>query len=215
MSHTRKHAKRLIGYGRISTEAQDLTRQRQALKAYGCKVIFEDRASGKSLAGRPELTHALDELRSGDCLVLAAWDRATRSMWDGLHIVKHVLDAGAAIKVLDFPSLDLATPRRSRFPRYVLGNGRARADKDHRTHEGRSSHRHAQRCEDGTAVQVNRAPAQFSGKAVAFSLALPMLTAQRRRTSPMAQDTAPGRLCRDLGAGDGPSSPEALQRSPA
>jgi DNA invertase Pin-like site-specific DNA recombinase len=43
MSHTRKHAKRLIGYGRISTEAQDLTRQRQALKAYGCKVIFEDR----------------------------------------------------------------------------------------------------------------------------------------------------------------------------
>jgi len=33
MSHTRKRANRLIGYGRISTEAQDLTRQRQALKA--------------------------------------------------------------------------------------------------------------------------------------------------------------------------------------
>jgi hypothetical protein len=31
-------------------------------------------------------------------------------MWDGLHIVKHVLDAGATIKVLHFPSLDLATP---------------------------------------------------------------------------------------------------------
>jgi hypothetical protein len=42
--------------------------------------------------------------------VLAEWDRATRSMWDGLHIVKQVLDAGATIKVLDFPSLDLATP---------------------------------------------------------------------------------------------------------
>jgi hypothetical protein len=24
-------------------------------------------------------------------------------MWDGLHIVKQVLDAGATIKVLDFP----------------------------------------------------------------------------------------------------------------
>jgi DNA invertase Pin-like site-specific DNA recombinase len=110
MSHTRKLAKRPLGYARVSTEAQDLTRQRQALKAYGCKLIFEDRASGRSLAGRPELARALDELRPGDCLVLAEWDRATRSMWDGLHIVKQVLDAGATIKVLDFPSLDLATP---------------------------------------------------------------------------------------------------------
>jgi DNA invertase Pin-like site-specific DNA recombinase len=103
MSHTRKHAKRLVGYGRISTTAQDLLRQRQALKAHGCKLIFEDTASGKSLSGRPQLARALDELRPGDCLVLAEWDRATRSMWDGLQIVKHVLDAGATIKVLDSP----------------------------------------------------------------------------------------------------------------
>jgi DNA invertase Pin-like site-specific DNA recombinase len=80
------------------------------LKAFGCKLIFEDKASGKSLVGRPELVRALDELQPGDCLVLAEWDRATRSMWDGLHIVKHVLDAGGTIRVLDFPSLDLATP---------------------------------------------------------------------------------------------------------
>jgi DNA invertase Pin-like site-specific DNA recombinase len=31
-------------------------------------------------------------------------------MWDGLQIVKRVLDAGATIRVLDFPSLDLGTP---------------------------------------------------------------------------------------------------------
>ena len=31
----------------------------------------------------------------------AEWDRATRSMWDGLQIIKAVIDAGAAIKVLD------------------------------------------------------------------------------------------------------------------
>src|SRR5262249_30617107 len=50
MSHISKPAKRLVGYCRISTTAQDLARQRQALKAYGCRLIFEDTASGKSLA---------------------------------------------------------------------------------------------------------------------------------------------------------------------
>ena len=98
ITNLRPSANRLIGYGRISTTAQDLARQRRALKAYGCKVIFEDRASGKSLAGRPELARALDELRPGDCFVLAEWDRATRSMWDGLHIVKQVLDVGRRSK---------------------------------------------------------------------------------------------------------------------
>ena len=107
MSHTKKRPKGLVGYSRVSTEAQDLNRQRQALRAHGCKLIFQDKASGKSLSGRPQLAQALDELQPGDCLVLAEWDRATRSMWDGLHIVKHVLDAQATIRVLDFPSLDL------------------------------------------------------------------------------------------------------------
>ena len=41
---------------------------------------------------------------------MAEWDRATQSLWDGLRIVKRVLDAGATIRVLDFPSLDLTTP---------------------------------------------------------------------------------------------------------
>src|SRR5215216_856411 len=110
MSHARKRLKRLIGYARVSTKSQDLGRQRQALKAHGCRLIYEDKASGVGLAGRPQLGEALVTLAPGDCLVLAEWDRATRSMWDGLHIVKDVLDAGATIRVLDFPSLDLTTP---------------------------------------------------------------------------------------------------------
>jgi DNA invertase Pin-like site-specific DNA recombinase len=110
MSHSKKRPKRLVGYARVSTEVQDLGRQRQALKAHGCRLIYEDKASGVGLAGRPQLSEALATLAPGDCLVLAEWERATRSMWDGLHIVKEVLDAGATIRVLDFPSLDLTTP---------------------------------------------------------------------------------------------------------
>jgi DNA invertase Pin-like site-specific DNA recombinase len=138
MSHTKKRVKRLLGYCRVSTEAQDLNRQRQALKAFGCKLLFEDKASGKSLAGRPQLARALDELRSGDTLVLAEWDRATRSMWDGLHIVKQVLDAGATIKVLDFPSLDLTTPEgRGFLAMFSAMAERERSRIIERTREGR------------------------------------------------------------------------------
>jgi hypothetical protein len=42
--------------------------------------------------------------------VIAEWDRATRSMWDGLQIIKAVIVAGAAIKVLDRSYIDLGTP---------------------------------------------------------------------------------------------------------
>jgi DNA invertase Pin-like site-specific DNA recombinase len=73
--------------------------------------LYSDKASGKSMAGRPELARALDDLDDLDELVIAEWDRATRSMWDGLQIIKAVIDAGAAIKVLDRPYIDLDTPR--------------------------------------------------------------------------------------------------------
>ena len=70
--------------------------------------------------------------------MLAEWDRATRSMWDGLHIVKHVIDAGATIKVLDFPSLDLATPEgRGFLAMFSAMAERERARIIERTQEGR------------------------------------------------------------------------------
>jgi DNA invertase Pin-like site-specific DNA recombinase len=56
------------------------------------------------------LSRALDDLDTGDELVIAGWDRATRSMWDGLEIIKAVIDAGGRIKVLDCSYTDLATP---------------------------------------------------------------------------------------------------------
>src|SRR5215469_11719478 len=38
------------------------------------------------------------------------WDRATRSMMDGVHIIERINKRGALIKVLDKPHLDLTTP---------------------------------------------------------------------------------------------------------
>ena len=49
-------------------------------------------------------------LSSGVALVLAEWDRATRSLMDGIRIMERVHHRDAFIKVLDRPGLDLTTP---------------------------------------------------------------------------------------------------------
>lgn len=99
----------LIGYARVSTVHQNLDRQLAALRAAGCKSIFAEKASGRDVKGRPELERAIDALGTGDILVLAEWDRATRSMFDGITIMQRVHARGATIKVLDKPHLDLTT----------------------------------------------------------------------------------------------------------
>ena len=152
MSLKTKALKRSIGYARISTVQQDLSRQLQALKGEGCAKVFSDTASGKSMAGRPELDAALAELVAGDELVIAEWDRATRSMWDGLHIIKAVIDAGATIRVLDRSYIDLGTPIGRGFMAMfsaMAEDERGRIIK--RTHEGR-------KISQGRGVKMGRKP---------------------------------------------------------
>jgi len=130
---------RRIGYARVSTKAQELERQIRALKAERCDEIFKDTASGKSLAGRPQLRKALDSLAPGDELLIAEWDRATRSMWDGLHILKEIIDAEATIRVLDRAYIDLTSPIGRGFMAFISAmaeDERLRIIK--RTHEGRA-----------------------------------------------------------------------------
>ena len=43
-------------------------------------------------------------------LLIAEWDRATRSTQDGVAIIERIHARGATIKVLDKPHLDLTTP---------------------------------------------------------------------------------------------------------
>lgn len=99
----------LIGYARVSTQAQSLDRQIGALNAAGVDRIFREKATGKTVKGRPQLEKAIDVLGTDDVLVIAEWDRATRSMMDGITIFQRVADRGATVKVLDKPWLDLTT----------------------------------------------------------------------------------------------------------
>jgi Resolvase, N terminal domain len=98
-----------IGYARASSAAQNLDRQLGALRAERCDRIVAEKVTGKSLKGRPQLEKAIDALGIGDVLVVAEWDRATRSMMDGIANIDRVLARGALVKVLDKPHLDLTT----------------------------------------------------------------------------------------------------------
>lgn len=98
-----------IGYARVSTTSQNLDRQIASLRSAGCNTIFRDKASAKSVKGRPQLEKAIDTLANDDVLVIAEWDRATRSMIDGINIIQRVADRGALVKALDKPWLDLTS----------------------------------------------------------------------------------------------------------
>jgi DNA invertase Pin-like site-specific DNA recombinase len=101
---------RKIGYARVSTSSQNLDRQIAALRSAGVEEIYREKASGKDTKGRPQLEKAIDALGTGDVLVVAEWDRATRSMLDGVAIIERIHARGSFVKVLDKPHLDLTTP---------------------------------------------------------------------------------------------------------
>ena len=86
---------RKVGYARVSSSGQNLDRQLGALVAEGCGRIFQEKASGKSIKNRPELEKAMNALGTGDVLVLAEWDRCTRSMIDGVAIIEGINARGA------------------------------------------------------------------------------------------------------------------------
>jgi Resolvase, N terminal domain len=58
-----------IGYARVSTQDQKLELQLNALKSAGCQKIFREKVSGASW-NRPEFQRMLDQVRSGDTVVV-------------------------------------------------------------------------------------------------------------------------------------------------
>lgn len=93
----------LFGYARVSTREQETYLQLDALRHAGCTVIFEEKASGASQRGRPELALCIAGLRKGDLMVVYKIDRVARSLSDLLDILRRIERAGATIKSLTEP----------------------------------------------------------------------------------------------------------------
>jgi DNA invertase Pin-like site-specific DNA recombinase len=91
------------GYARVSTIDQDLTVQRQALRAAGCSVVRAEKASGSRRDGRTELQVLLDFVQPGDTLVVTRIDRLARSLKDLQDIVYELKSRGVALRAIEQP----------------------------------------------------------------------------------------------------------------
>jgi Site-specific recombinases, DNA invertase Pin homologs len=98
-----------IGYARVSTQDQNLDRQRDQLRQDGCERVYEEKVSGAK-SDRPELGRMLDALREGDVVVVAELSRLSRSVRDLFDIVGRIDAVGAQIKSLKEPWLDTTSP---------------------------------------------------------------------------------------------------------
>lgn len=98
----------IIGYARVSTDDQRLDAQIDALKNAGAERVFSDKISGTKRT-RPELDHLLDQLRTGDVVLVAKYDRLARSLSDLLEIVASIEATGAGFRSLA-EDIDTTTP---------------------------------------------------------------------------------------------------------
>lgn len=99
-----------FGYIRVSTQEQNLDRQRAIMEAEGVgkKYIFEEKASGKN-AERAELKKLLEKLREGDTLVIESYSRLARNTKDLLAIVEK-LNAEGVTLISKKENVDTSTP---------------------------------------------------------------------------------------------------------
>lgn len=110
----------LIGYARTSTLEQraGLDAQKKELQAAGCERLHAEQVS--SVAARPKLERALDDLRPGDVLVVTKLDRLARSVRDLMTTVDTIAAKGASLRILAM-NLDTGTPT-GRLMLGVLGS---------------------------------------------------------------------------------------------
>ena len=91
-----------FGLWRCSTDLQDQERQVLALKNAGAEKIYGDKITGISdFNDRPELTKCLEEMQSGDVLLISELSRLSRSFLGMVNEVSKLIERGIHIKTLD------------------------------------------------------------------------------------------------------------------
>lgn len=98
-----------IGYARVSTKDQNLSRQIEQLTSAGVEKIFKEKVSGKNIEDRYELKKLLSYAREGDKVVVLSLDRLGRNYEDIKEIFELLKKKQVVIEVLDAPFLNFNT----------------------------------------------------------------------------------------------------------
>jgi DNA invertase Pin-like site-specific DNA recombinase len=107
---------KIIGYTRISTDQQDLAKQRYTLLEYAqkqewliSKFIESDVSTRKSLTSR-KIDQLLDILEQGDKLLIVELSRLGRNMVETLNLVNTLTEKGIDVIFTRQPELSTNTP---------------------------------------------------------------------------------------------------------
>jgi predicted DNA-binding transcriptional regulator AlpA len=98
-----------IGYARVSTKEQSFDLQVDALRKAGCEKVYQEVVSDAK-AERPVLDGLLQELRTGDVLVIWKLDRLGRSLRHLVDLAATLLERDVGLKSLSDP-IDTTTPQ--------------------------------------------------------------------------------------------------------
>ena len=97
----------VVGYARVSTNAQKLDVQLDKLNAE-CEKIYREKRSASN-ADRPQLKAMLDYVREGDTVVVTKLDRIARSTLALARILNGLDEKGVAFRVIDQAGIDTST----------------------------------------------------------------------------------------------------------
>ena len=97
----------ILGYARVSSEQQNLDRQLDALKKYGCDMIFNEKMTGTK-KDRPELKRMLERMTAGDIVVIESLSRLGRSTKDLIELTELFQSKGVNLVSLK-ESIDTST----------------------------------------------------------------------------------------------------------
>jgi DNA invertase Pin-like site-specific DNA recombinase len=100
----------LLGYARVSTDAQSLDAQLAALKVAGCDRVYSEKRSGAD-SSRQALAKLMKEASPGDTVVVTRLDRLARSTRDLLNLLDQLSKDNVGFKSLRETSVDTTSPQ--------------------------------------------------------------------------------------------------------
>jgi DNA invertase Pin-like site-specific DNA recombinase len=109
----------IYGYARVSTDAQTLDAQTEALTAAGALKVYSEKESG-ARTNRPALARAIAALDAGDVLLVTRLDRLARSTLDLLNTLESLSKRKAGFRSLSDVWADTTTAH-GRLMLTVLG----------------------------------------------------------------------------------------------